>query len=914
MAFSDAYQMVWGSDFTAAALPGTHIRFGARMDITEVSQDEITVRIRIGYWTDKDSEAKAGEWWTADLSGNGTTFLYESDNAGGSGVKSEAQQSALLDEMTVKLPRRASSYTVTLLIHGAMWGASVSSANGRAPRLSLVVPAGWNDAWNLAWGRWFIPPAHPGNRMRVGVHAWVQETTEEAVTIRCRVAYWSDKPSRLGSGETWTITLSHGKKRLKQISGRGDMVSPPITSDASIAYIEDFTVTAPRLGSSYEAALAVYGSFWGQYYDSSNLSPVSRVTVPAIEITRPDPPTGLKVTLDGMTASLQWAEASDVDAGKPWDLIRIYRSTGIGTPQLVATLKSSLTWKDASLTAAQRYGYSLRSVNSAGESVSTAEVEVYTKPTAVLALTVTRMSDTSIMIAWSDNNVYTSSYSIERRAEGGGWSALDTVEKVGRENSFLDDDVPEADVRYRVKASGVGGVSPWAESQLVRYVCTPEPPAVMGIAAGSIVSTSSAREIEWVVNHPDASSQSSAEVRIDDEIIPIRGDVSRYILVGIIDGDHVLSVRTKGASDNWGAWSADISFTAVTPPAVELLFPMDDSTITVMPIDARWSAFSNYGISRTSLTIERVDGGTAIELPIVGGESYRIDAGVADLRDDGTYRLMVSVVDGFGYRSTDSCVFRVRFVAPALPQAQIRNDEDALCVYIWCTETQETEVSCPKAGSFQAGTSLLTASQALKWRMQDCAETDHFEVWRQDADGVLERIARDVHAEQMVTDATPPLNKAYRYRIDAISPDGERSSRWLENTLNSHDRIALNYGKEQEGLATLIYDLDAGAASGRGGSAYYFPGVEATGSWDGAEMPVWYPNAHGEGGYELSGSVMSLDEAMRWRDAFRCGGVALYRTLFGERAYVAISGSVDVSHSDGRQWNITATLVEVAHG
>lgn len=914
MSLNDAYQMIWGSEFVAPALPNTRIRFGARMDITEVAQNEITVRIRIGYWTDKDSEAKAGEWWTADLSGNGTTFLYESDNAGGSGVKSEAQQSALLDEMTVKLARRASSYTVVLSLSGAMWGASISSSNGRAPRLTIAVPAGWNDAWNLAWGKWFVPPAHPGNRMRIGVHAWPQEMTEDKVIIRCRVAYWSDRPSRLGSGETWTITLSHGKKRLKQISSRGDMTSPPIASDASIAYIEDFTVEAPRLASAYDATLTVFGSFWGQYFDSSSLSPTSRITVPAIEITKPDPPTELKVTLDGLTASLQWAEASDADAGKPWNQVRIYRSTGSGAAQLVATLKSSLTWKDASLIAGQRYGYYLRSVNSAGESVSTAIAEVYTKPIAVFDLTTTRMSDTSIMISWFDSNVYTTSYLVERRSDGGSWSALDSVDKIGHQNSFLDDDVPDADVRYRVRASGLGGESTWVESQLVRYTCTPEAPAVMGVAAGSIVSTSSAREIEWVANHPDASAQSAAEVRIDDEIVSVGANVSRYALVGIQDGDHVVSVRTKGASDNWGPWSVDISFTVVTPPAVALLAPVDSSTITAMPIDVRWSAFSNYGISRTSLIIERIDGGSYVELPVVGGETYRLDASLADLRDDGTYRLTISVVDGFGYRSTDSCTFKVRFVAPALPQAQMRNDQDALCTYIWCTETQETVGSCPKAGSFQAATSLLTAAQALKWKEQACVETDHFEIWRQDADGALERIAQNVHKEQMITDATPPLNRPYRYRIDAISPDGERSSRWLENTLDSRNRIALNYGRDQAGLATLIYDLDAGAASARGGNAYYFPGVEASGSWDGVEMPVWYPSAHGDGGYELSGSVLSLDDAMRWRDAFRCGGVALYRTLFGERAYVAISGSVDVTHSDGRQWNITASLVEVAHG
>ena len=95
------------------------------------------------------------------------------------------------------------------------------------------------------------------------------------------------------------------------------------------------------------------------------------------------------------------------------------------------------------------------------------------------------------------------------------------------------------------------------------------------------------------------------------------------------------------------------------------------------------------------------------------------------------------------------------------------------------------------------------------------------------------------------------------------------------------------------------------------------PSCQTAGSsarWEGAELPVFYPGPAGSGTADVSGAVVGLEAARSWLRAFRSGGTALYRDLFGERRYVAVRGSVDVSHTDGRQWNVSASMEEVARG
>lgn len=919
---TDRYQMTWGRPFTPTSKIRTWV--GLDLDMVEIGEDAVTFRVRAGYWTDRATTLLHGETWNVYLNtGSGRvgadatevkTYFLNVHGDGNTGDCSSDKSVGVFLDRTVEVPRKSVDYQVMAWVSGTFWGTWFDGDNGLGVKLFATVPRKDSDVDKLRWGAWFT--GSNGIRARMGVKAWVTRVTPTSATVRCQLGYWSEGKTTLTSKDSWWAALCDPSKAFNRTivrhSGTGDLESAPPTSHQTVAYLEDFTQDVDLRADAWPVDLECGGRILGRDLAGTQ-APTARVTVPAVGVEAPEAPAAPAVELAGGVATLTWADGSDPGSGHPWETVSVWRADGEGGPVRLATLPSStLLWRDTTLSEGVGYRWYLTAANRAGESGRSPAAEAWTRPLPPEGVEAERLSGTAVALTWSLPETAVTGFEVQRRA-GSSWSSVGDDADLGpAARRWVDGEVPEEAVRYRVRTESKGGTSPWAESREVAYVCAPEAPAVAGVSPGQVVSSASPRSVEWEPNHPDASPQTAAEVDVDGAVTRLGADARSMALAGLADGDHSVSVRTRGASEEWGPWSAPVDFTVATPPAVGVTYPAEDGAlVSSLPLTVCWDARSAYGIVSVEVAVCRPDGTSAGRATCPGGDAWEMRAGDFDLADGGEYTLTVTARDGLGYTGSGSREFHVAFVPPALPSVRVSADEDALCCYLWCEESGESVSSAAKAGAFQAGGGIVTAGHGLRWKTMAFPPTDHFDVFRLDPSGELEAVAAGVHALDMVVDPTPPLNAAYRYRVDAVSADGERSSRWADAYVDSHDAVALNYGPDLAAMARLVYDLDAGSSAERDGEAYRFPGAGSSGRWGGAELPVWYPGPGGDGGAEVSGCVLDFEEAMAWQRAFRAAGPALYRDLFGERRRVAVSGSVDVSHSEGRQWDVSASMREV---
>lgn len=923
--FKDPYQLTWGRPF----VPSSKIRtwVGVDADVVEVTEDEIKVKVRAGYWTDKKTTLGHGEVWNAYLysgpdsaSPTATTgisyYLNEHGDGSHGSWSSEASVCVFCDK-TVSVPRKSVDYSVTAWVSGTFWGTWADGNNGLGAKVSLKVPRKDNDAYNLHWGREFR--GSNGLPCWLGLHVWPTKTTRTSQTLRVRAAYWTDGLSRLTSADRWSVAVADGAVTLDVRSGSGDMASAPITSDRTAAYMEDFTVDVDLKAAARKVAVTLTGTIFGRECTAGGLGVRLEWAVPQVGVDAPDPPASPSAELADGVATLTWESAADPDKGKPWDSVALFRSEDGADPVKVAEVgPKTRVWRDTSCKDGHGYRWGAQARNAAGASETAESAEVWSRPTAPASVACERVSDTSVAVAWSHDGSQATGFEVQRRPAkaGGSWSTVsEDGDLSGSSRRFLDAEALGEAARYRVRTKSKGGQSPWAEGGEVAYTCAPEAPATGGVAAGQVVRSDRPRPIEWEPNHPDASAQTAAQVDVDGQVSTVAGEARSFELAGLADGDHTARVRTHGLSSEWGAWSAPVAFTVASPPAVTVTRPAaDGALVSSLPLEVAWEAFSLHGVVSASVAVMRADGTSAGVVEVPGGTALTVDGGMFDLSNDRRYTVVVTATDGLGLTGSGSVAIQVSFVPPALPSVRVQPDEESLCCYLWCDESDESVRTSAKAGAFQAGCGLVCADGSLKWQFQAHPATDHYEVWREDASGELERVAAGVRALDMVVDPTPPLNAPYRYRVDAVSADGERASRWVEAYLDSHDAVALNYGAALDLMATLVLDLDCGTGAERAGEAYHFAGAGSSARWEGAELPVFYPGPAGSGTADVSGAVVGLEAARSWLRAFRSGGTALYRDLFGERRYVAVRGSVDVSHTDGRQWNVSASMEEVARG
>lgn len=192
--------------------------------------------------------------------------------------------------------------------------------------------------------------------------------------------------------------------------------------------------------------------------------------------TAPSAPTQLTVTNPTQTTlTLNWTDSSNNESG-----FKVERSTDnfVNNVTLVTTTGANVkTFKDTALKPDTTYYYRVKATNKGGDSGASNIASGKTLPTAPAApasLTAAAVSQSEIRLAWTDRSSNEAEFLIERSADG---TTFTQIDKVGAGvTEYLDSGLKDnTTYYYRVRASNVGGTSPYSNTANAKTL--PAPPA-----------------------------------------------------------------------------------------------------------------------------------------------------------------------------------------------------------------------------------------------------------------------------------------------------------------------------------------------------------------------------------------------------------------------------------------------------
>lgn len=384
---------------------------------------------------------------------------------------------------------------------------------------------------------------------RCEVHAWISSQTDSecTVSVQCvfRTFAWG-YDVRYCSAWSACDGQSAGRGDFHAQSGYGQTVD-------TVAYDGAFAV--PR-GTS-DRTVSVRASIVMPDYEPGSSFAESWVTIPAVPVDLPAPPTGVSASRqsDGVW-TVSWVN-SDTDAA-PYASVEMQVRDGDGEWGAPAGGSVSLaggsqtaTWQYGS--ANSRYKFRVRGVNASGASAWAESGYGYTTPAAPGSLSAT-FSSGSVALTWTKTAPYADSVQVQRSGDGSAWSGAATP--ASSATSWTDADPPSGTAWYRVRY-GVGGLwGPWAQAGPVSTYTSSDYPTVSITGPQSPVRTRPV-EVEWTVGGPDqVASQSVALVvggTVVDAVEPSASARSASLAAeGLPDGRTgtvvVSATDTKGLS------------------------------------------------------------------------------------------------------------------------------------------------------------------------------------------------------------------------------------------------------------------------------------------------------------------------------------------------------------------------------
>ena len=399
----------------------------------------------------------------------------------------------------------------------------------------------------------------------------------------------SDESVRL----TWTdaCTFEIGYK-IERNSGFGFEQIAEINSN-----VISYTDTGLIYGQNYNYRVAAYSS--------ANTSLWAIITA-ATEFPAPS-------DLEAMSMSdsellLTWTDNTGYEGG-----FKIERDSGSGFTE-TGTVSSDVTeFTDSGLTFGQDYNYRVAAYTSINTS-SWAIITAATEFPAPSNLSASSVSDSELLLTWTDNTAYEAGFKIERDA-GSGFSEIGTV--LSDITEYRDTDlIYGQSYNYRVAALTSANTSSWAT--ITAATAFPSP---SNISANAI--SDSEIELTWTDN---TAYEAGFKIERDvgsgfTEIGTVAEDVTEYTDTGLTYGQsYSYRVATFTAS-NMSSW-------AMATATTEFPAPSDLSATMISDSEIRLTWTDNTGYEM-GFKIESDDGSGYVELGLVGSNvTDYIDSGL----------------------------------------------------------------------------------------------------------------------------------------------------------------------------------------------------------------------------------------------------------------------------------------------
>lgn len=206
--------------------------------------------------------------------------------------------------------------------------------------------------------------------------------------------------------------------------------------------------------------------------------------------TTPAAPSGIALSKSSPTAILvKWSNGATTLGGYEYNTMLEVTSNGGSTWTALATLNSGVaSYIHSGRTPGATYAYRVRARSTIGETLysgysTSSSITILSAPSAPTGLSVTRNSDASFSLAWTDNPTTNAPYAkvlVQQSQDGGSWV---TVASLGATANSFTDTSTAANRRYlwRVRSENEIGPSAWVTSSAQQT--TPGDPSITSVKA-----------------------------------------------------------------------------------------------------------------------------------------------------------------------------------------------------------------------------------------------------------------------------------------------------------------------------------------------------------------------------------------------------------------------------------------------
>ncbi len=202
---------------------------------------------------------------------------------------------------------------------------------------------------------------------------------------------------------------------------------------------------------------------------------------------------------------------------------------------------------------------------------------------------------------------------------------------------------------WRVRVEDIFGA--WSEWAYGSFRVDTLPPSIVIRTPSPLVWIgSSSLRLNWTAADV-GSGLAAIFVQVDlRQPVPLAPTDTTYLVSGLADGPHAISVRAVDAAGNVN-FAIVLAYADTTPPALTIHSPGQGAVVTSGTVDVSWTATDDgSGLQRVEV---RLDGGDAVSLAS-NATSYRLGP-----LSDGEHTFTVTAIDRVGNRQTEIVSFRV---------------------------------------------------------------------------------------------------------------------------------------------------------------------------------------------------------------------------------------------------------------
>lgn len=650
-------------------------------------------------------------------------------------------------------------------------------------------------------------------------------------------------------------------------------------------------------------------------------------TIPAHPRYAPKAPTNLTLVSSSDTKQELSVTLPDKSGWHEYNKINYYRHTDDGATEQLYHDKVISNYADPTTTAGHKYTYDCRVQNGDNKDLLSGMsngVTVYTSPTALGRLELTKTADNKAQLKGYDAPRWKDGYEFQVTKDNG-----KTWENATVDEAWLDSDAPAGTIRYRVRAyknnpwNGAGDTiySPWTESNSITTICPPNAPVINGLNTvyAANMDGSASIAFTWEPNHPDGSPQSAAQIELRSStgtlpVVDIADSTNSY---SISHGVGTLSVRvrTKGLDANWGAWSEWKTVRIAYGASAWFTAPATNGTeIGVLPYTATWSVSDSTGVSYQKIELRDSSGGIIASVePPTSTRSWNLSA-YSSLANGRSYTLKGYVRNGAGLTTEFARTFSTSWLSPAAPSITVEYTDDlSAVIHTKQSQTQYLVLDSALTGpitqienNLMLSGNLTVEDGAIK--LSDTAPSQSYDISRRNPDGTLTVLGTGNEIGISVIDRLPPLNSKFAYIMTAHSESGTYVTFDIGTICNSDGDEAFNFGDAAETCLRVGFDANASRSKKASGNTFHFALGKGASS-----LPTFYSNddmdIDGTHSYKLHSREL-YDLAERITDKPE-NAVCWFRSAFGRIARVYVSSwNFGYAAENYLLWNMGANMIE----